>query len=147
MHVCHRAAVANSTSQTVAVEIPSNLALKVLRPQYWITGNMILWAICTVCLGLVKTGGQLIAVRFLLGLFEGGLFPGLNFIFSLYYTREELGQRVAIFFAGATRKSTFTKQIFRLSLVDRANPFCHVVQLLELSEDSWVCILAHRFTG
>lgn len=66
---------------------------------------MILWAICTVCLGLVKTGPQLIAVRFLLGLFEGGLFPGLNFIFSLYYTREELGQRVAIFFAGATRKS------------------------------------------
>lgn len=91
-------------SLSVAVEIPSNLALKVLRPQYWITGNMILWAICTVCLGLVKNGNQLIAVRFLLGLFEGGLFPGLNFIFSLYYTREELGQRVAIFFAGATRE-------------------------------------------
>lgn len=90
----------------VAVEIPSNLALKVLRPQYWITGNMILWAVCTVCLGVVKTGPQLIAVRFLLGLFEGGLFPGLNFIFSLYYTREELGQRVAIFFAGATRGSS-----------------------------------------
>jgi MFS family permease len=88
----------------VAVEIPSNLALKVLRPQYWITGNMILWSICTVGLGLCKTGKQLMAVRFLLGLFEGGLFPGLNFIFSLYYTREELGKRVAIFFAGATRE-------------------------------------------
>lgn len=35
---------------------------------------MILWAICTTCLGLCKTPGQLIAVRFLLGLFEGGLF-------------------------------------------------------------------------
>lgn len=109
----------------VAVEIPSNLALKILRPQYWITINMVLWSICTIALGLVKTGPQLIAVRFLLGLFEGettvqkdqgnlarkltyihtgGLFPGLNFIFSLYYTREQLGQRVAIFFAGATRE-------------------------------------------
>lgn len=52
----------------------SNLALKVLTPQLWISINMVLWAICTTCLGLVKTPGQLIAVRFLLGLFEGGLF-------------------------------------------------------------------------
>lgn len=86
---------------------------------------MVLWAICTTCLGLCKTPGQLIAVRFLLGLFEGGLFvswthtychhaqliplpkPGLNFIFSLYFTRAELGKRTAIFFAGATLAGAF----------------------------------------
>lgn len=55
----------------VAVEVPSNLALKILKPNWWIWGNMILWGICCVGLGLVKTAGQLYAVRFLLGIFEG----------------------------------------------------------------------------
>lgn len=64
----------------VAVEVPSNLALKILKPPLWISINMILWGVCATCLGAVKTAGQLQAVRFLLGLFEGGLFPGLNFV-------------------------------------------------------------------
>jgi len=91
----------------VAVEVPSNLALKILSPSRWITINMVLWSICCIGLGLVNTAGQLIAIRFLLGLFEGVLFPGLNFVFSLYYTREELGTRTAIFFAGATLAGAF----------------------------------------
>jgi len=91
----------------VAFEVPSNLALKVLRPRRWITFIMICWSITMTLMGTVKTGGQLIAVRFLLGLFEGGLFPGLNFLLTCYYTREEQGTRIAIFFAGATLAGAF----------------------------------------
>ncbi|KAG8988898.1 hypothetical protein FRB94_005578 [Tulasnella sp. JGI-2019a] len=91
----------------VAFEIPSNLALKVLHPRRWIAFIMICWSICMTLMGTVKTSGQLIAVRFLLGLFEGGLFPGLNFLLTCFYTREEQGKRIAIFFAGATLAGAF----------------------------------------
>jgi hypothetical protein len=60
-------------------EIPSNLVLKKFRPSRWIPAIVILWAIVQICMGLVKTYGQLLALRFLLGLFECGLFPGRLF--------------------------------------------------------------------
>lgn len=60
----------------VTGEIPSNLVLKKFRPSRWIPAIVILWAIVQICMGLVKTYGQLLALRFLLGLFECGLFPG-----------------------------------------------------------------------
>jgi hypothetical protein len=34
--------------------------------------------------------------------FQSGLFPGLNFLFTTWYTRKELNSRVSIFFSGAT---------------------------------------------
>lgn len=44
----------------------------------------VLWGIATVGQGLVKNVGGLIACRFLLGLFEAGVFPGkfeaLNYV-------------------------------------------------------------------
>lgn len=61
-------------------------------------------------MGLVTNYGQLLALRFCLGLFESGeqtlritraqtyfikgLFPGLNFYLTAWYRREELNKRV-----------------------------------------------------
>ncbi|KAF8522741.1 putative MFS nicotinic acid transporter Tna1 [Hysterangium stoloniferum] len=53
-------------------------------------------------MGLVNNAKGLYATRWLLGMFEAGLFPGLNLLFSTWYTRNELNVRVSIFFAGAT---------------------------------------------
>lgn len=58
-------------------------------------------------MGLVETYGQLLALRFLLGMFESGLFPGLNFFLTGWYRREELNRRCAIFFAGAVLAGAF----------------------------------------
>jgi MFS family permease len=57
--------------------------------------------------GLVTNYGQLLALRFCLGLFESGLFPGLNFFLTGWYKREELNRRVSIFFAGAVLAGAF----------------------------------------
>ena len=58
-------------------------------------------------MGLVTNYGQLIALRFLLGLFESGLFPGLNFFLTGWYKRDELNKRVAVFFGGAVTAGAF----------------------------------------
>lgn len=44
----------------------------------------------------------LLAARFFLGITEAGLFPGVIFYLSLWYTRAEQATRVAIFFACST---------------------------------------------
>jgi len=41
---------------------------------------MVAWGIMCVVMGLVKTYGGLLAARSVLGLAEGGLFPGVTFL-------------------------------------------------------------------
>jgi len=91
----------------VAFEVPSNLVLKRLRPSIYIPGTMVAWALFQIFMGLVKNYGQLLALRFCLGIFEAGLFPGLNFYLNGWYRRDELSKRTAIFFAGAVLAGAF----------------------------------------
>ncbi|KAF8529986.1 putative MFS nicotinic acid transporter Tna1 [Gautieria morchelliformis] len=88
-------------------ELPSNLVLKKFKPPRWICFLMVSWGVLQVCMGLVTNHQGLYATRFLLGVFESGLFPGLNFLFTTWYTREELNARVAVFFSGATLAGAF----------------------------------------
>ncbi|WRT65141.1 uncharacterized protein IL334_002083 [Kwoniella shivajii] len=91
----------------VVFEVPSNLVLKKLRPSRWIPATMICWAIFQTCMGLVTNYGQLLALRFCLGLFESGLFPGLNFYLTGWYKRDEINRRCAFFFGGAVLAGAF----------------------------------------
>jgi MFS family permease len=68
---------------------------------------MICWGIFQIFMGLVTNYHQLLALRFCLGLFEAGLFPGLNFYLNGWYRRDELSARTAIFFAGAVLAGAF----------------------------------------
>ncbi|KAK7923426.1 hypothetical protein PG985_007497 [Apiospora marii] len=63
----------------IAAEIPSNVMLKRLRPSAWLAFIMVAWSACMVGQGFVKNYSGLMATRVFLGLFEGGLFPGVNY--------------------------------------------------------------------
>ncbi|EJD38877.1 putative MFS nicotinic acid transporter Tna1 [Auricularia subglabra TFB-10046 SS5] len=86
----------------VAFEIPCNLILRRWQPHRVITVTMIAWAIVMILMGVVKDFGGLAAARFMLGLAESGLFPGINLLLTHWYTRNESNIIVSIFFAGAT---------------------------------------------
>lgn len=60
----------------IVFEVPSNIIIKRVKPSTWLAGIMFFWGVITVGQGLVKTNGGLQAMRFLLGLFESGFFPG-----------------------------------------------------------------------
>jgi MFS family permease len=49
-----------------------------------------------------KNSAGLLAARFFLGVTEAGLFPGVIFYLTLWYTRKEQATRVAFFFATST---------------------------------------------
>lgn len=60
-----------------------------------------------VCMGLVHNFSGLAAARFFLGMFEAGLFPGVNYYLSCWYKRSEFGIRAAVFFSAAALAGSF----------------------------------------
>ncbi|KZT40659.1 MFS general substrate transporter [Sistotremastrum suecicum HHB10207 ss-3] len=102
----------------VTFEVPSNVSergheltdmhsLKRFDPAKWLPSLTLVWGIVSVCQGVVKNQAGLFAVRFFLGMTEAGLFPGVIFLFSVYYRRRERHWRVAVFFGGAALAGAF----------------------------------------
>ncbi|KAI1134086.1 MFS general substrate transporter [Hypoxylon sp. FL0543] len=88
-------------------EVPSNILLKKLRPSRWLAFLMCSWGVITIGLGGVKNYGQMTGVRFLLGAFEAGLFPGLVYYLTFWYKTDERSVRVAFILASATLAGAF----------------------------------------
>ncbi|KAM5536649.1 hypothetical protein V8D89_009744 [Ganoderma adspersum] len=88
-------------------EVPSNVFLKRLRPSIWLSLLMFLWGIMMTVQGLIHNYGGLLGMRWLLGMFEAGLFPGVNYYLSCWYKRSEFGIRAALFFSAATVSGAF----------------------------------------
>ncbi|RDA86852.1 hypothetical protein CP532_1413 [Ophiocordyceps camponoti-leonardi (nom. inval.)] len=70
-------------------EVPSNILLKKLRPSRWLAFLMFGWGAITVSLSGVHSFSAVAGVRFLLGMFEAGLFPGLVYHLTFWYRHDE----------------------------------------------------------
>lgn len=68
---------------------------------------MFAWSACIIGQGFVSNYQGLMATRALLGLFEGGFFPGINFYITQWYRRNECGLRMALIFSSATLAGGF----------------------------------------
>ncbi|KAL8669729.1 MAG: hypothetical protein Q9168_005698 [Polycauliona sp. 1 TL-2023] len=91
----------------VVFEIPSNLILSKSRPSIFLPTIMILWGIVTCCMAAVRTYKQLVALRFVVGIFEAGFAPGVLLIFSSWYKREEQSKRFAVYISAAILSGAF----------------------------------------
>ncbi|KAI0739493.1 MFS general substrate transporter [Daedaleopsis nitida] len=94
-------------------EVPSNLALKVVKPSRWIPFIMFCWGIVMLSMAFVKNFAGLITARVVLGMtepdvvFKAGLFPGVTFYLCTWYPRAAQAQRVGIFLSAATVAGAF----------------------------------------
>ncbi|KAJ7221518.1 major facilitator superfamily domain-containing protein [Mycena pura] len=91
----------------IAAELPSNLLLKTVGPNIMLPAMITLWGVVTTAQGSVKSYGGLLACRFMLGLLEGGVFPGIVLYLSFFYPRMRLQTRVAGFFSAASISGAF----------------------------------------
>ncbi|QIX00533.1 hypothetical protein AMS68_006050 [Peltaster fructicola] len=83
-------------------ELPSNLIIKhYVSPSRWISIITTLWGIIATLTGITQNYGGLVACRLLLGLVEGGLFPGLTIYLTFFYTKRELALRIGYLFVSA----------------------------------------------
>jgi len=91
----------------ILVELPSNVALKKLKPNRWIPLIVCLWGVITTMTSVVQNFHGLLTIRILIGLFEGGLLPGIILYLSTMYKRHELQLRVGIFYSSASLSGAF----------------------------------------
>lgn len=91
----------------VVCEVPSNWLLKKLRPSIWLPLCMVLFGAVMIGQGFVKNYGDLLATRFLLGLFEAGMFPGCFYLLSMWYRRDEAQKRYSFFFSSTCLAGAF----------------------------------------
>ncbi|KAK6811774.1 hypothetical protein RU639_012324 [Aspergillus parasiticus] len=77
-------------------QIPSNLLItRISRPGMYICVAVVIWGCISAVTAAVKTYGQLLAVRAILGVAEAVFFPGAIYYLSAWYTKKELGKRIA----------------------------------------------------
>lgn len=65
------------------------------------------WGLVSALTSQVKTGGQIIACRLILGMVEAPFFPGVLFYLSKWYTIKELSLRMAMFYSGSLISGAF----------------------------------------
>ena len=58
-------------------EIPGALIVERWGARRWMARILLTWGVCAILCGFVKTASQFYTARFLLGLAEGGFFPGI----------------------------------------------------------------------
>ncbi|CZR52344.1 related to putative tartrate transporter [Phialocephala subalpina] len=114
-------------------EVPSNYLLKKLSPSKWIAFLMFSWGAVTMGLGGTQNFAGVTAVRFILGMFEAGLFPGLVYYLTFWYRTDERSIRVAFILASATLAGAFGGAI--------AYGVGHMNQVSGLSAWRWLFIL------
>ena len=82
-------------------EIPSNLLLQRIGARKTLARIVILWGITTALMMFVTTTGMFYTMRFLLGAFEAGLFPGILFYSTGWFPSPRRAQMVAWYIGGS----------------------------------------------
>ncbi|ORY12361.1 major facilitator superfamily domain-containing protein [Clohesyomyces aquaticus] len=96
------------TAGYVVGQMPAVILATRIRPSILIPTLEIGWSILTFCSSSVTSVSQLYAIRFLVGLCESGYFPVMIYLVSSWYTKEERGKRVALFYCTAALASMFS---------------------------------------
>ncbi|MGW4872555.1 MFS transporter [Streptomyces chartreusis] len=78
-------------------EVPSNLALHRVGARLWIARIMITWGLAAAATAFVHTEVQFYVVRFLLGVAEAGLFPGVILYMTYWFPARERARITALF--------------------------------------------------
>ncbi|WP_307857683.1 MFS transporter [Paenarthrobacter sp. DKR-5] len=79
-------------------EIPSNLALKKVGAKVWLARIAITWGIVEACFAFIGGDTSFVFMRFLLGVTEAGLFPGVIMFLAEWFPNKVRVQMFAIFY-------------------------------------------------
>jgi len=81
----------------VLVEVPSNLALVRFGARRWLARIAVTWGVVAVAIGFAPNAATLLVLRFLLGVAEAGLFPGVVFYLSQWFPAAYRARVVGVF--------------------------------------------------
>jgi len=91
----------------IVFEIPCNVLCKKMGPGWFIPATSLAFGICSLGTAFVNTYSQVCGVRFLLGIFEAGMLPGIAYYMSRWYRRSELAFRLSMYIVMAPLAGAF----------------------------------------
>ncbi|KAI9376118.1 major facilitator superfamily domain-containing protein [Aspergillus egyptiacus] len=91
----------------IIFEIPCNLACKKMGPGWFIPTTTLLFGVASVATAFVNTIHEASGVRFVLGIFEAGMMPGIAYYLSRWYRRSELAFRMSVYIVMAPLAGAF----------------------------------------
>ncbi|MGI4941210.1 MAG: MFS transporter [Janthinobacterium lividum] len=81
-------------------EVPSNIILHKVGARVWIARVMVSWALISAAMAFVHSPTVFYVLRFLLGVAEAGLFPGVILYLTYWYPSSRRGGIIALFMTG-----------------------------------------------
>ncbi|KAF2012909.1 MFS general substrate transporter [Aaosphaeria arxii CBS 175.79] len=91
----------------ILFEIPATICCKLIGPGWFLPATTLGFGIVSIATAFVRTRAQACAVRFLLGVFEAGLMPGIAYYLSRWYRRSELAFRLGLYMTMAPLSGAF----------------------------------------
>ncbi|AEO59123.1 hypothetical protein MYCTH_2064631 [Thermothelomyces thermophilus ATCC 42464] len=91
----------------IVFEIPSNIACKWIGPGWFIPAISLGFGVVSLATAFVDNFAQAAGVRFLLGVFEAGMMPGIAYYLSRWYRRAELTFRLSLYIVMAPMAGAF----------------------------------------
>ncbi|OJI97780.1 hypothetical protein ASPVEDRAFT_49728 [Aspergillus versicolor CBS 583.65] len=88
------------TVASVVFQLPCTVAVRWVGPRIWFAAITFCFGLVTLCSAFVQTWRQMIAARILLGICMSGIYPGLTYLVSTWYTRQEQQLRFAFLQSG-----------------------------------------------
>ncbi|KAF2102606.1 retrograde regulation protein 2 [Rhizodiscina lignyota] len=89
-------------------EVPSNFIMKrYVRPSLWLGFLLFGWGALTIGFAGVQNYATVVVLRFLIGVFEAGFFPGIVYFITMWYRVEERALRIACVVAHANLAGAF----------------------------------------
>lgn len=83
------------------------MACKIIGPGWYIPTLTLGFGIMSVCMSFTHNISDAAAVRFLLGIFESGMMPGIAYYLSRWYRRSELTFRLSLYIVTAPLAGAF----------------------------------------
>jgi len=84
----------------ILFEIPSNVLLEKYGARFWLARIMITWGIISMAMAFAQGVVTLSILRFLLGVAEAGLAPGIVFYLTTWFPKKELAKVFSIYYLG-----------------------------------------------
>ncbi|KAL0944930.1 allantoate permease [Colletotrichum truncatum] len=91
----------------IAMQLPSTLLMTKVQPHIFLPGCIIIWAFVSGCTSATSSPAGLLTIRFFLGIVEAPFFPGAIYYMSCWYTKKELGLRMALLVCGLLLSNCF----------------------------------------
>ncbi|KAL3458330.1 major facilitator superfamily domain-containing protein [Aspergillus heterothallicus] len=91
----------------IVFELPSNVACKWIGPGWFIPLLTLAFGLCSIGTAFVHTFNAACGVRFLLGVFEAGMMPGISYFLSRWYRKRELAFRMSMYLVMAPLAGAF----------------------------------------